>query len=143
MATLSPPPTGTNSSANPAPSPNPGRPADPAPGNPNSAITGVTGIHIIGPDEANHLAQAFKTLADPTRIRLLSTLAAQPDGAACVCELTGPIGLTQPTVSHHLKRLVAAGLASRQQRGKWAHYAIVPEALERLAATLTPGQGFV
>jgi ArsR family transcriptional regulator len=79
----------------------------------------------------------MKALADPTRLRLVSMVAAHQDGEACVCELTEPLGLTQPTISHHLKILVDAGIFTRTQRGRWAYYAIAQERLNALAAALT------
>lgn len=91
--------------------------------------------------DAELLARIFKALGDPTRVRLLSLIGAQPDGEACVCELTDPVGLSQPTVSHHLKQLVEAGLISREQRGKWAYYRVVQTALDSLADTLRRRSG--
>ena len=85
---------------------------------------------------AEQIAAALKALAEPTRIRLISLIAAQPDGAACVCDLTEPVGLSQPTVSHHLKTLVNAGILSREQRTKWAYYRLVPGALDALGGLL-------
>jgi ArsR family transcriptional regulator len=92
---------------------------------------------VIQPAEAETLAGGFKALADPTRLRLISLVAAHDDAEACVCDLTDPVGLSQPTVSHHLKILVDAGILSREQRGKWAYYRLVPEALDALAALIT------
>src|SRR6478672_394460 len=69
--------------------------------------------------DAEQLAGALKALADPARLRLISLIQAQPSGEACVCHLTEPLGLTQPTVSHHLKVLLGAGLVEREQRGSW------------------------
>ncbi len=86
---------------------------------------------------AERLAGVLKALAEPTRLRLLSLVAAQPDGEACICDLTAPVGLSQPTVSHHMKVLTDAGLLTRDQRGKWAYYRLVPDALDTLAALLT------
>ncbi len=86
--------------------------------------------------EAGQLAHAFKAVADPARLRLLSLVAAHGGGEACICDLTDPVGLTQPTVSHHMKVLVDAGLLTREQRGKWAYYRIVPGALDALASVL-------
>ena len=83
-------------------------------------------------DEADRLAKALRTIADPARLRLLSLIQAQPDGEACVCHLTDPLGLTQPTVSHHLKVLLDAGLVERERRGSWAYYRVVPETLKVL-----------
>ena len=82
--------------------------------------------------EAGALAGALKALADPSRLRLLSLLQAQPGHEACVCHLTEPLGLTQPTVSHHLKVLHQAGLVEREQRGSWAFFRVVPDQLQAL-----------
>ncbi len=82
------------------------------------------------------LAQRLKALADPARLRLLSLIAAHDGAEACVCDLTAPVGLSQPTVSHHLKVLVDAGLVTRDKRGVWAYYALVPGALDALAHQL-------
>jgi ArsR family transcriptional regulator len=82
------------------------------------------------------LAPRLKALADPVRLRLLSLIAAHAGGEACVCELTEPLGLSQPTVSHHLKLLHDAGLVSREQRGKWAYFTVRGDALRDLAALL-------
>ena len=86
--------------------------------------------------QAAGLAHILKALADPTRLRLVSMVAAHEDGEACVCDLTDPLGLTQPTISHHLKVLVDAGIFTRDKRGKWAYYALVPSALDALATVL-------
>jgi ArsR family transcriptional regulator len=91
---------------------------------------------VIQPAEAETLAGGFKALADPTRLRLISLVAAHEDAEACVCELTDPVGLSQPTVSHHLKILVDAGILTREQRGKWAYYRLLPGALDALAAMI-------
>jgi ArsR family transcriptional regulator len=89
---------------------------------------------------AASVARVFKAIGDPARLRLLSIVAAHDGGEACVCELTEPLGLTQPTVSHHMKVLVDAGLLHREQRGVWAYYSIVPGALDALAAVLDTRQ---
>lgn len=89
---------------------------------------------------AERLAGVLKALAEPTRLRLVSLIAGQEGGEACVCDLTAPVGLSQPTVSHHLKILVEAGLLERTQRGRWAYYRVVPAALESLAGVFT-GRG--
>lgn len=91
----------------------------------------------IDPEPARELARVFKALSDPTRVQLVSIIAAHDGGEACVCDLVEPVGLAQPTVSHHLKILVDAGILTRTQRGKWAYYAIVPGSLDRLAKSLT------
>jgi ArsR family transcriptional regulator len=83
-------------------------------------------------EQADALAGALKVLADPARLRLLSLIQAQPDHEACVCHLTEPLGLTQPTVSHHLKVLLQAGLVEREQRGSWAFFRVVPDQLQSL-----------
>jgi ArsR family transcriptional regulator len=92
----------------------------------------------ISADQAAELARSLKALADPVRLRLVSMVAAHDGGEACVCELTEPLGLTQPTISHHLKVLVDAGFLSRDKRGVWAYYALVPSALQTLSAMLNP-----
>ena len=83
--------------------------------------------------DADDLARLMKALADPTRLRLLSIVAASEGKEACVCDLIEPAGLAQPTVSHHLKVLTEAGFLTRSKRGTWAYYALVPAALDRLA----------
>ncbi|WP_375480803.1 ArsR/SmtB family transcription factor [uncultured Jatrophihabitans sp.] len=95
----------------------------------------VTG-GVLDVEAAERLARLFKALGDPTRVRLLSMIAATEGGEACICDLTTPVGLAQPTVSHHMKQLVDAGLITREQRGKWAYYSVVSEALESLADSL-------
>ena len=80
-------------------------------------------------DDAERLADALKAIADPARLRLLSLIQAQPDHEACVCHLTEPLGLSQPTVSHHLKVLLRAGLVEREQRGSWAFFRVREEPL--------------
>ncbi|WP_152361934.1 ArsR/SmtB family transcription factor [Microlunatus speluncae] len=97
----------------------------------------VTG-QVMTATEAEGLAGSLKAIADPTRLRLISLLAAQPDSEACVCDLTDPVGLSQPTVSHHLKILVDAGILTREQRGKWAYYRLVDGALAGIARPLLP-----
>jgi len=94
----------------------------------------------ITASQAGDLARLIRALADPTRLRLVSMVAAHQGGEACVCELTQPLGLTQPTISHHLKILVDAGIFTRDKRGVWAYYALVPSALEALAAVLRPAR---
>ncbi len=86
--------------------------------------------------DAERLAPVLKALSDSGRLRLLSLLQAQPGNEACVCHLTEPLGLSQPTVSHHLKVLLQAGLVEREQRGSWAYYRVVPGALSALRELL-------
>ena len=90
----------------------------------------------LNADEASDLAESLRVIADPARLRLLSLIQAQPTGEACVCHLTEPLGLTQPTVSHHLKVLLNAGLVAREQRGSWAYFRVVPEHLRTLRELL-------
>ncbi len=96
---------------------------------------------MVSDDAAGTLARLFKALGDPTRVKLLSMIAAASGNGACACDMTGPVGLSQPTVSHHLKLLVDAGLVTREQRGKWAYYRVVPEVLDSLAFALKPARG--
>lgn len=96
----------------------------------------------IGKTDAARLADAFKAIADPARLRLLSFIAAQPSGEACVCHLTKPLGLAQPTVSHHLRVMYDAGLIDRERRGTWVYYRIVPARLAALRDALAaPSRG--
>jgi ArsR family transcriptional regulator len=90
----------------------------------------------LGAEEAQQKALVFKALADPNRLRLLSIVKADASGECCVCDLTEPLELGQPTVSHHLKILVEAGLLHREKRGTWAYYSLVPGALEEAAGQL-------
>jgi ArsR family transcriptional regulator, arsenate/arsenite/antimonite-responsive transcriptional repressor len=87
-------------------------------------------------DGADTLAGALRALADPARLRLVSLLAGQPDAEACVCNLTEPLGLSQPTVSHHLRVLTEAGILEREQRGRWAFYRLRTEPLRALSTAL-------
>jgi ArsR family transcriptional regulator len=89
-----------------------------------------SGDVVLSEAAAKNTAQLFKALADPNRLRLLSIIKASSTGETCVCDLTAPLDLGQPTVSHHLKVLVDAGLLHREKRGTWAYYSIVPGALE-------------
>jgi ArsR family transcriptional regulator, arsenate/arsenite/antimonite-responsive transcriptional repressor len=91
----------------------------------------------IGQQEAEQLAVTLKALADPARLRLLSIVASSEGQEACVCDLIEPVGLAQPTVSHHLKVLTEAGFLSRSKRGTWAYYKLQPDALTGVAAFLT------
>ncbi|MCV7150635.1 ArsR/SmtB family transcription factor [Mycolicibacterium pyrenivorans] len=95
---------------------------------------------ILDDAASERLAAVFKALADPARVKLLSLIAAADCGEACACDLTVPLGLSQPTVSHHMKLLVGAGLVEREQRGKWAYYRVDHDALERVAALIAPGR---
>ena len=97
----------------------------------------VTG-GVLENEQADRIARTFKALGDPARVKLLSLIAAGKGGEACICDLTEPVGLSQPTVSHHMKLLVDAGLATREQRGKWAYFRVVDGALETAARSLLP-----
>jgi ArsR family transcriptional regulator len=90
------------------------------------------GAAALSDDQAKATARLFKALADPHRVRIVNLLATSSD-PVCVCELTGPLGLSQATVSHHLKKLVQAGLLEREQRGTWAYYSLDRGTLDRLA----------
>ncbi|HUY52519.1 MAG TPA: metalloregulator ArsR/SmtB family transcription factor [Streptosporangiaceae bacterium] len=92
----------------------------------------------IGEAAAAGLAQVFKALADPVRLRLVSLIGAHQGGEVCVCELTTAFELTQPTISHHLKVLREAGIIDSERRGTWVYYWLVPAALERMSALLSP-----
>jgi ArsR family transcriptional regulator len=87
-------------------------------------------------EAAEQLAGMLKAVADPARLRLLSLIQAQPGHEACVCHLTEPLGLSQPTVSHHLKVLLQAGLVEREQRGSWAFFRVREEPLAVLRELL-------
>jgi ArsR family transcriptional regulator, arsenate/arsenite/antimonite-responsive transcriptional repressor len=92
--------------------------------------------NVVSDEDAVQAAQVFKALADPARVRLISTIAASGDDGACVCELVEPLGLSQPTVSHHLKILYETGLISREKRGTWAYYRLRQEAASVIALAL-------
>ena len=95
----------------------------------------------IGESAAAGLAQVFKALADPVRLRLVSLIGAHQGGEACVCELTTAFNLTQPTISHHLKILREAGIIDSERRGTWVYYRVQPTVLQRLSSVLmTPDQ---
>ena len=91
---------------------------------------------VLSPKQAVSTAALFKLLADPTRLRLVSLIAAAPEGEVCVCNLPDALGVSQPTVSHHLKALHVGGLVTREQRGKWAYYRIDRDALGSLGQVL-------
>jgi ArsR family transcriptional regulator len=90
----------------------------------------------LSEDDAKALAASFKALSDPVRLRLLSLIASFDGGEACVCDLTGPFDVSQPTISHHLKVLREAGLIGSERRGTWVYYRVVPDALARLGSLL-------
>jgi ArsR family transcriptional regulator, arsenate/arsenite/antimonite-responsive transcriptional repressor len=84
-------------------------------------------------DEVDATAALFRALGDPARVRILNVVATRTE-PVCICELTVPLGLAQPTVSHHVRKLVDAGLLDREQRGKWAYLSLRPDAVSRLAS---------
>jgi ArsR family transcriptional regulator len=92
----------------------------------------------LSQEDAQELAHRLKALADPARLRLLSLLMAGPDGEACTCDLTGPLGLSQPTVTHHLKKLAESGLVTGERRGVWTYYRVNRDALAAAGALLAP-----
>ncbi len=91
---------------------------------------------ILNHCEAVDTAELLKAIADPVRLQLLMHIAGAPGTTVCACHLPEPLGISQPTLSHHLKRLGEAGLISRERRGRWAHYTLIPERLEQVRATL-------
>src|SRR3954452_5899030 len=86
-------------------------------------------------EAAADTAELFKALGDPARVRIVNVLATSGD-PVCVCNLVEPLGLSQPTVSHHLRKLADAGLLNREQRGTWAYYSLRPEAVDKLNAVV-------
>jgi ArsR family transcriptional regulator, arsenate/arsenite/antimonite-responsive transcriptional repressor len=111
----------------------PARTAMPAAPLPVAACCAPLAAPTLSDQEAAATANLFKALADPHRVRIVNLLATRP-GPVCVCEFTAPLGLSQPTVSHHLKKLTDAGLLTREQRGQWAYYALDRQAMARLVA---------
>ena len=87
----------------------------------------------LSDDEAAATAELFKVLSDPARVRIVNLLAVARE-PVCACNLNEPVGLSQPTVSHHLKKLVEAGLLEREQRGRWAYFSLRRDAVDKLAA---------
>ena len=87
--------------------------------------------------DAEHLAQVLKALGDPIRLRLLSIIASAPTGEVCACDLPDSVERSQPTVSHHLSQLVAAGILEREQRGKWAWFRLQPTAIDRVVTAIS------
>ena len=89
---------------------------------------------VLSDGEAEATADLFKALADPARVRIVNVLATSGGEPVCVCNLIEPLGLSQPTISHHMKKLLDAGLVEREQRGKWAYFSLKDDAVETLAA---------
>jgi ArsR family transcriptional regulator, arsenate/arsenite/antimonite-responsive transcriptional repressor len=108
------------------------------------------GAAALGESQAAELAAMFKALGDPVRLRMLSLIASHPGGEACVCEISATFDVSQPTISHHLKLLRAAGLLDCERRGTWVYYWVIPGAFQQLSSVLhvdeplpatTPGRG--
>ena len=108
------------------------------------------GVAALGEPQAAGLAAMFKALGDPVRLRMVSLIASHPGGEACVCEISATFDVSQPTISHHLKLLRAAGLLDCERRGTWVYYWVIPSALQQLSSVLrvdddvpatTPGRG--
>jgi len=95
----------------------------------------------LGEEAAAELARMFKALSDPVRLRLLSLIASHEGGEACVCDLTGPFDVSQPTISHHLKVLRETGLVGSERRGTWVYYWVLPTAFARLSSLLEAPSG--
>jgi ArsR family transcriptional regulator len=91
---------------------------------------------LLDQQSAERMASALRVVADPARLRILSLVANHPDGEVCQAQFTAPLGLSQPTVSHHLKVLHDAGLLRREQRGSWAYYSIERDRIESLRSAL-------
>src|SRR3970040_499747 len=91
---------------------------------------------VIAEEDAVETARALAALGDPVRLRIVSLLAAAPGGSACGCELESPLGLSQPTVSHHLRILREAGLVTGHREGRWVHYRVVEERLTEIRGLL-------
>lgn len=107
------------------------------PGSPRSAACCALHGEPLGTVDAERIAHLFKALADPTRLRLMSHVAAQGCESVCACDLIDVLDISQPTISHHLKKLVEAGLLTREQRGRWAHYTVVHDAFAELRMFLS------
>jgi ArsR family transcriptional regulator, arsenate/arsenite/antimonite-responsive transcriptional repressor len=101
-----------------------------------AACCAPLGAASLSDDQAEATARLFKALADPARVKIVNLLATSPD-PVCVCEFTGPLGLSQPTVSHHLKKLAEAGIVTGERRGVWTYYRVEPGALASIATVLT------
>ncbi|NNM46857.1 ArsR/SmtB family transcription factor [Knoellia koreensis] len=112
----------------------PGRALPLAPATEEACCGSLASDEAMTTADAEATAYLLKAVADPARLRLLSLIRSSKDQEACVCDLTPAVGLSQPTVSHHLKVLTEAGLLTRERRGTWAWFRLVPERLDDLAA---------
>lgn len=92
---------------------------------------------LLNENLADNIALTFKALADPTRVRLIRYLAESSTGTACACHLPQALGITQPTLSFHMRKLHDAGLVTREKRGRWVHWSIHPEAMRELTSFLS------
>ncbi|MGH3158066.1 MAG: ArsR/SmtB family transcription factor [Streptosporangiaceae bacterium] len=105
-----------------------------------AVVAGACSVPLVGEPvsetAAAGLAQVFRALGDPVRLRLVSLIGAHRGGEACVCDLSAAFDLAQPTISHHLKVLREAGIIDCERRGTWVYYRVVPAALEQMAALL-------
>lgn len=95
-----------------------------------ASVEAVDAVH------AEHVAKVLKALADPNRLRILAMVSGSESGEACVCDLTEPLGLSQPTVSHHMRILREAGIVESDRRGKWVHFRIAADAPAEVGAVL-------
>lgn len=107
-------------------------------GDPTRACCAPLAEAALGEAEAEVLADRLKALADPARLRLVSLILASPEGEACTCDLVLPVGLSQPTVTHHLRRLADAGMVTGERRGRWTYYRVEPAALDAVVRALSP-----
>lgn len=101
-----------------------------------------TPLHDGAIDEsrAHAMAPVLAALADPVRLRMVSMMLAAPEGTACGCDMEDPLGLSQPTISHHLKVLREAGVIEGEKRGRWVYYRVVPDRLYEIAESLVPAE---
>lgn len=97
----------------------------------------ASGSTPLGVSDTDRMATMLKALSDPTRLRVLSHVVAQGCDAVCACDLIDVLDISQPTISHHLKKLVDAGLLTREQRGRWAHYTVVRDTFAELRQFLS------
>jgi len=102
-----------------------------------TAVAGCVSLATpaLSDEEAEATARLFAALGDPHRVKIVNLLATSSE-PVCVCKLTKPLGLAQPTVSHHMRKLVEAGLLDREQRGKWAFFSLNQEAVSKLAGLI-------
>jgi ArsR family transcriptional regulator len=103
---------------------------------PHVSECGSPAVHVLERAEAERRAGLLKALADPVRLQLLSIISASPDREACVCDMTEAVQVSQPTVSHHLKTLVDAGILTRERRGSWAWFRLDTRALRDVSSFL-------